>query len=190
MQMQALPEKLYTAEQIRELEQLVIEEEGIAGIELMRKAGLAVFELISREYPDDELVVFCGAGNNAGDGYVVAQLALEAGFKVCVYSLLSPELLHGDAGTAYEDYLLAKGQVTEFNGDVGIQNCTIVDALFGTGLDREVTGRYAEAIKIIHRSNCPVVSIDIPSGLNADTGSIMGVAVKANWTVSFIAGLI
>ena len=184
--MQTLPEKLYIAEQVRKLERITIEE-GVAGIELMRKAGLAVFDLISREYPDYDIVVFCGAGNNAGDGYVVAKLALELGFKVDVYPLFDPELLTGDAKTAYLDYFQVGGQISEFSEDIQLKNCIIVDALFGTGLNREVAGDFADAIRLINHSSASVVSVDIPTGLHADTGNIMGLTVKADWTVSFIA---
>ncbi len=186
--MQTLPEQLYTVEQVLELERIVIEDEGVAGIELMQKAGLAVFELISREYPENKTqVVFCGAGNNAGDGYVVARLALESGFNVGVYPLFDPNLLRGDAKTAYQEYIHANGRILDFHKDIQLHDCIIVDALFGTGLNRDVEGEYADAIRIINQSFMHVVSVDIPSGLHADTGKILGSVVKANWTVSFIA---
>ena len=185
--MQSLPEELYTVEQVLELERIVIEDEGTAGIELMRKAGLAVFELISREYPGNNLVVFCGAGNNAGDGYVVARLALECGYHVQVYPLFDPNLLKGYAKIAYQEYIHVNGRILEFHKDLQFQKCIIVDALFGTGLSRDVKGDYTDAIRLINQSSCYVVSVDIPSGLNANTGKILGLAVKADWTVSFIA---
>ena len=185
--MQTLPEELYTVEQVLELERIVIEDEGVAGIELMRKAGLEVFELISREYPDANLVIFCGAGNNAGDGYVVARFALESGFNVRVYPLFDPNLLKSDAKTAYQEYIHANGRIRDFHKDLQLHDCIIVDALFGTGLNRKVGGKYTDAINIINQSSSHVVSVDIPSGLHANTGKILGVAIKADWTVSFIA---
>ncbi len=185
--MQTLPEELYTVEQVLELERIVIEEEGVAGIELMRKAGLEVFELINREYPDDNLVIFCGAGNNAGDGYVIARLALESGFNVRVCPLFDPNFLRGDAKTAYQKYIHAEGRILDFHKNLQLHDCTIVDALFGTGLNRDVKGEYTDAISIINQSPSHVVSVDIPSGLHGNTGKILGLAVKADWTVTFIA---
>lgn len=184
--MQKLPEKLYLAEQTREIDRLAIEEYGIQGIDLMRKAGAVVFKLIQQHYSSSALVIFCGAGNNAGDGYVVAKLAMQAGIKVDVYFLSRPENLKGDAQIAYQDFVQAGGVVKPFNKALCLSQAVIVDALFGTGLCREVSGEYAQAITLINDSACPVVSVDIPSGLNADTGCVMGVAVKSEWTVSFI----
>jgi len=185
--MQKLPEKLYLAEQVREMDRIAIEEHGIPGIDLMRKAGSDVFQLIQKYYPTYDITVFCGAGNNAGDGYVIAKLAQEAGVKVNVYYLSKPENLRGDAMLAYQDYIQAGGTEKAFDSKVGVENGIIVDALLGTGLNREVSASYAEAITIINNSTNPVVSVDIPSGLNADTGYVMGYAVKADYTVSFIA---
>lgn len=185
--MQNLPEKLYLAEQARELDRIAIEEKGFSGINLMRKAGDAVFQLQQKYYPLLPLAVFCGAGNNAGDGYVVARLALLNGVKVKVFYLQKPEQLKGDALIAYQGFVLAGGNATEFDSHTILDQCVIIDAIFGTGLNRSVTGAYAEAITLINDSAFPVISVDIPSGLNADTGGTMGHVVKADYTVTFIA---
>jgi len=185
--MQTLPEKLYLAAQTRKIDQIAIDEKGIPGIELMRKAGLAVFELIQANYSNYDLIVFCGAGNNAGDGYVIAKLAVEAKINVEVYYLSEPNQLKNDALIAYQDYCHVGGVCTEFAHNIILNDSVVVDSLLGTGLDREVTGHYAKAIKLINQSTCPVIAVDIPSGLNADTGCIMGIAVKADYTVSFIS---
>ena len=121
-----------------------------------------------------------------GDGYIIARLALEAGLKVSVYSLADPVNLKGDALAAYQNYVGAKGTVIPFQGEVIIDVDVIVDALLGTGLDRPVTGLYALAIQVINKSPAHVVAVDSPSGLNADTGNVMGCAVKADCTVTFI----
>jgi NAD(P)H-hydrate epimerase len=184
--MQKLPAKLYQTEQIKELEHILIEERGGAGIELMEKAGTAVFDLIKREYKGHQISVFCGAGNNAGDGYVIARLALQSGFNVIVYSVSEPKSLRGDAMTAYQGFVQAGGQLTKLSIPIQLGNCLVIDALIGTGLSRNVTGVYAEIIQLINNASQPVISVDIPSGLHADTGNIMGLAVKADWTVSFI----
>ncbi|MCK5355105.1 MAG: NAD(P)H-hydrate epimerase, partial [Methyloprofundus sp.] len=184
--MNKLPEIVYLAEQVREMDRLAIEEHGIPGIDLMRKAGLAVFDTIRKYYPDEDVTVFCGAGNNAGDGYVIAKLALEVGFKVKVCYLAIPDSLQGDAYTAYQDYIQAGGVASGFSLVTVINKGVIIDALLGTGLNRDVSGIYAQAIALINESTSPVISVDIPSGLNADTGDLMGCAVKADYTVSFI----
>ncbi len=184
--MQQLPEKLYLAKQVLELDRIAIEQHDIAGIELMRRAGGVVFDIIKKYFSTRTVTVFCGAGNNAGDGYVVAKLALQAGFNVNVYYLAPPENLHGDAFIAYQDYHQIGGSVASFQAESIVNNCVIIDALLGTGLNRNVTGQYAEAIVLINASNCAVISVDIPSGLNADTGVLMGCAVKAHYSVSFI----
>ncbi len=184
--MQRLPKELYSVEQVREMDRLAIEDYAIPGIDLMRKAGHVVFELIQTHYAQCLLAVFCGAGNNAGDGYVIAQLAKQAGFKVEVFYLSKPENLKGDAATAYQGFITSGGQASAFNNDLDLTGRVLVDALLGTGLDRNVSGQYAEAISLINQAAIPVISVDIPSGLNADTGVVMGCAVVATWSVSFI----
>ena len=186
--MQKLPVTLYRTTQVRELDRIAIQDLGIPGFELMSRAGTAVFQCIRNQWPDARsIAVFCGSGNNAGDGYIIAGLALAAGLKVSVYSLSAPENLNGDALTAYRNYSEAKGSTHPFQVDQLIDADLIVDALLGTGLDRPVTGLYALAIQLINQSPAPVVAVDNPSGLNADTGNIMGCAVKAQCTVTFIA---
>ncbi|MGZ5052390.1 MAG: NAD(P)H-hydrate dehydratase [Methylobacter sp.] len=182
--MQNLPIELYRAEQVREMDRIAIQDRGIPGFELMSRAGGEVFQRINELWTDARsLAVFCGAGNNAGDGYIVAQLALAAGLNVCVYTLSAPDKLPGDALTAYQNY---QGAVLPFQSGLTIAADVLVDALLGTGLDRAVTGLYAEAIQTINAQPSPVIAVDIPSGLNADTGNAMGCAVKADCTVTFI----
>ncbi len=185
--MQYLPEKLYLAEQVREMDRLAIEECGTTGIELMQKAGIKVFELIQQYYSGEGITIFCGAGNNAGDGYVIAKLALQAKIRVNLIYVSKPDELPFDAFVAYEDFINQDGSVTEFNNNIILKGGVIIDAMLGTGLCRDVSGDYANAISLINESNCPVIAVDIPSGLNADTGHVMGHAVKANYTLSFIA---
>jgi hydroxyethylthiazole kinase-like uncharacterized protein yjeF len=185
--MQNLPIKLYRAAQVRELDRIAIQERGIPGFELMSRAGHEVFLRLKKYWPDAlSVAVFCGSGNNAGDGYIVARLALDAGLKVCAYAVSDPEKLNGDALTAYRKYKEARGEVVPFQSERTINADVLVDALLGTGLDRPVTGLYAEAIQAINAHPAPVVAVDIPSGLNADIGNTMGCAVKAVCTVTFI----
>jgi NAD(P)H-hydrate epimerase len=132
------------------------------------------------------VIVFCGSGNNAGDGYIIAELVLKSARSVQVVYLSSPESLTGDALLAYQYFMSAGGALTEYVNTIELGHCVIVDALFGIGLDRQVTGQYAQTIELINHSDCPVVAVDIPSGLHANTGYLMGCAVKADHTVSFV----
>lgn len=186
--MQNFPTKLYQAQQVRELDRIAISQYGIAGIVLMQKAAAAVWAEIQQRWATiQSICVFCGAGNNAGDGYLIATLALQAGLDVCVYSLIDIEKLNGDAATACQIYQQAGGKITPFSAAISLTSPLIVDALLGTGLAREVSGAYAQAVQMINDCKCSVISVDIPSGLNADTGKIMACAVKADVTVTFIA---
>lgn len=184
--MQRSSHKLYHVAQIREAERIAIDELRMSGLQLMRSAGLAAFNALQQRWPDvHRLHVFCGAGNNAGDGYVLAKLALQSGFHVAVYSLVDPEALKGDALVSYRDFLQAGGKVLAFNPAADLTG-VVVDALLGTGLNRQVSVEYAEAIALINRSGCPVLALDVPSGLHADSGCVLGQAVKADITVTFI----
>jgi NAD(P)H-hydrate epimerase len=185
--MQKLPTNLYTAAQIGELEGLAIKEYSTPGIELMSRAGNAVFRHLRIKLPNaNKIAVFCGSGNNAGDGFIIAGLAQAVGMDVVVYTVSDPENLTGNAEIAYRDYLKTKAPVIPFEPEKQIRTDIIVDALLGTGLSKPVTGLYAEAIHAINKTKSHIVAVDVPSGLNPDTGSVMGVAVKASSTVTFI----
>ncbi|MGR9116293.1 MAG: NAD(P)H-hydrate dehydratase [Gammaproteobacteria bacterium] len=185
--MQKLPVKLFNVSQVRELDRIAIEDYGIPGIDLMSRAGRKVFECIQDNCSAARAcAVLCGAGNNGGDGYIVARLLMEAGLKTTVYSLVEPDRLRGDASSACAAYLKAGGQIRRWEETAIITEGVIVDALLGSGLDRPVEGQYAAAIAWINDSYAQVVAVDIPSGINADTGKVMGCAVKADYTVSFI----
>ncbi len=182
--MSALPAKLYTAGQVRELDRIAIEERGIPSITLMERAGGSALEVLTRRYPGaTNLVVICGGGNNAGDGYVLARLAQQAGLNVRVVALVEPGQLRGDAAASAQKYLHT-GTVQDTLSIDGAD--LIVDALLGSGLNRQVGGVFADAIGLINGSAVPVLALDIPSGLNADTGVCMGTAVRADATLTFI----
>jgi len=177
--------RLYRAEQVGELDRRAIEDRGIDGFELMRRAGAAVFRAIRARYPEARsLVACCGGGNNGGDGYVVASLARNAGFRVRVIAMKNPQELGGDARRAADAWIDGGGPVSDPDGE--IEADIIVDALLGTGLDREVRDDYAALIESIDASDAAVVAVDVPSGLHADTGMPLGAAVRADVTVSFI----
>lgn len=178
---------LYTAAGVRELDRQAIEVEGVPGLELMERAGRTAWNHLIDAWPGaGDIAVVCGAGNNAGDGYVLARLALEQGWRVSLLALADPGDLRGDARAAAEKYLAARGRVSPFAGAAFAGAGVIVDALLGTGLDREVTGPYRAAIEAMNDAKTPVLSIDIPSGLEADTGRVLGAAVRAAVTVTFI----
>jgi len=186
--MQQWPIDLYRAEQVRSLEQLAINIQGITSFDLMARAGKAVFASINHQWPTIKSVaIFCGSGNNAGDGYIVARLAMLMGLKVVVYSLVDPESLSGDALLAYRKYRIVAGTVILFQSEQNIAADVFVDALLGIGLSRPVAGLYAQAIALINTTAVKVIAIDIPSGIHADTGFVLGCAVKADCTVSFVA---
>ena len=179
--------RLYTAEQVRGLDKCAIEGHGIPGMTLMEKAGQSTFAAARADYPSTrKYLVLCGGGNNGGDGYIVARLALEAGLQVTVCALKEPAQLTGDALTAADRWQKAGGVVRAWPPDESFDFDLVFDAMLGTGLDREPAGDYGDAVEFINRSGKPVIAVDIPSGLNADTGVAMGRAVRANRTVTFI----
>ncbi len=182
-----LPFQLYRAAQVRELDRLAIQERGIPGYTLMSRAGAASFDALRQRWPGaNRIVVVCGAGNNAGDGYVVAALARRAGMEVRVLTLSDPENLKGDALTAYRDAQAAEAPIGEFEPTALNDAEVIVDAILGTGLEREVAGAWRDAIHAIEAQPAGILAIDIPSGLHADTGAVLGAAVRADLTVTFI----
>jgi hydroxyethylthiazole kinase-like uncharacterized protein yjeF len=178
---------LYTAEQVRRLDKCAIEGHSIPGIDLMERAGNSTFDAARLAFPAArKYLVFCGGGNNGGDGYIVARLAREAGLEAVVCALKDPAGLHGDAAIAAARWREAGGDVQFWPLD-RMEGCDLVfDALLGTGLDREPAGDYGAAVDLINRSGKAVVAVDIPSGLNADTGVAIGRAVAADMTVTFI----
>ncbi|MRI31653.1 bifunctional ADP-dependent NAD(P)H-hydrate dehydratase/NAD(P)H-hydrate epimerase [Endozoicomonas sp. OPT23] len=182
-----LPENLYTAEQVRQLDKFATNQCGIDGFELMTRAAQAAFNELQVEWPDAQSIdVLCGGGNNGGDGYLVAMLAAKKGFKVQVCWLSSPDKLSGDALKAYEACKFENVDIQPFAEATTLTADVLVDAMLGTGLGRDVSGKYLQAVNLINQSGRPVLAVDIPSGLNADTGSVMGIAVSADLTVTFI----
>lgn len=183
----ALPRELYTADQVKALDQLAIERLGISGIKLMKRAGRAAFERLLQHWPDVEsMTVFCGGGNNAGDGYVVAALAAQKRIAVNVVQLASPDGLSQDAQAAYQ-FARQEGVImAPFCEHGAIEGELVVDALLGIGASGPLRGDYSLAVDQINACGRPVLALDLPSGLCADSGDVADSAVKANVTVSFI----
>jgi ADP-dependent NAD(P)H-hydrate dehydratase / NAD(P)H-hydrate epimerase len=176
---------LYSAAQVRELDRIVIEEFKVPGLTLMRRAADACVRQILAVYPKvDRVTIFCGGGNNAGDGYIIAGLLAGKGRKVQVITLGKPGKPGTDARAAY-DYCVGSEARLESDHDE-IQGELIVDALLGTGLSGTVRENYRDAIHLINACDRPVLSVDIPSGICADTGAVLGCAIIADMTVTFI----
>jgi NAD(P)H-hydrate epimerase len=195
---QAIHQRLYTAAQTRELDRLAVAG-GVGGFELMQRAGAALLRVVQERWPGArELLVFTGPGNNGGDGLVLAALARQSGMTVEVQALAPLEKLKGEAALARE---LAAGHDVQVESATsasvaealqrrrqrgGAHGCVVVDAMLGTGIRGEVRPAYRAAIEQINRSGLPVLAVDLPSGLDSDTGRVAGIAVAASVTVSFI----
>lgn len=187
--MQKLPNSLYTAAQVRELDRIAIEEFAIPGIELMQRAGKAAYDEMRRRWPKARrIAVLCGTGNNGGDGFVLARLAHEAGLEVRLLQLGEGKRLKGSARDMAELFVGTGLSIENFSKgcDLGGSE-VIVDALLGTGFAGEVSVDYAQAIKAMNQSGAGILALDIPSGLHADTGMASGACVHADVTVTFIA---
>ena len=182
-----LPTAIYTAEQVRTLDRIAIEEMGIAGYTLMCRAGEAAVAVLRRRWPAAQsIAVYCGAGNNAGDGYVVARLAGDLGLSVRVIAVVPPDRLSGDAARAWQDYREQGGAFEPFDAGRVPEEDILVDGLLGSGLDRELRGDFLAAVAAMEAAGRPVLSLDIPTGLHADTGLPLGAAVHADLTVTFV----
>ncbi|MEA1049765.1 NAD(P)H-hydrate dehydratase [Lamprobacter modestohalophilus] len=183
---QQLPRALYRAEQVRRLDRIAIEQHGIPAEQLMERAGAAAFSLLRARWPQARsLVVLAGAGNNGGDGYVIARLAHHSQLGVRVLTLGDHSRLQGAALSAAQAYQAAGGSIEPFTRlppDAEL----IVDAMLGTGLERPLTGLWAAAVAQCQASRAPILALDIPSGLHADSGRVLGAAIKAAATISFI----
>jgi NAD(P)H-hydrate epimerase len=186
-QMQTLPANVYSVATVRELDRSAIEDHGIPGYALMNRAGAAAVRAAKRRFPNAKRwQVVCGAGNNAGDGYVVARLAADDGIIVSVFSLADPASLSGDVKKAYEDYVIAGGVVRPWAGQLDSEAELSVDAILGSGLERDVGGVFAAAVAAINEHAASVLALDIPTGIHGDSGKVLGCAVNADLTVTFV----
>ena len=181
----SLPTELFSAAQVRELDARLIAA-GTPGFELMQRAAHATWRALRRRWPDARAVtVLAGRGNNAGDGYLVAMLAQRAGWQVEVLAVGDPQALQGDAALAHASACEAGVAVTRWSAKAPLRG-VLVDALLGTGIAGEVREPYASAIRAINSSGHPVLAVDLPSGLCADSGAVLGEAVAAQLSVTFI----
>jgi NAD(P)H-hydrate epimerase len=189
--MNRLPAELYRAEQVRELDRRAIQAHAIPGFTLMQRAAAAAFGQLRWRWPDaSRLAVVCGTGNNGGDGLLLAVEALAAGRNVHVFLVGDPARLGDDARLALEAYRKSGGEPKGLGHEALQDADVVVDALLGIGLGRPLQGEQLEAVEAINRYHArgrPVMALDLPSGLDADRGEVMGAAVEADLTVSFIA---
>jgi len=187
-------------DEVRAFDNWAINTLGIPGIVLMENAGRSCAELIVDKLSgvvDPKVCIFCGTGNNGGDGYVIARHLRNSGLTVTVAICGDRNKIKGDAKTNLDilqrigqpiqqldlDQAGVPGQVDAFAAGADM----IVDALFGTGLSGQLDGKYKQLIESINSQRCPIVAVDIPSGLDCDTGEPLGAAIKATYTVTFAA---
>ncbi len=176
-----------TAREMQEIDRTAIRSIGIAGPVLMERAGVAVAREIKGSYRQRRAFIACGTGNNGGDGLVIARELHNAGYLVKVLILGNRNRLSPDCR---EQYSIARKLKLPVGFGTSItrkdtHGAVLVDALFGTGLNKEISGPAASMIRRMNASEYPVVSVDIPSGISADTGQVLGIAVKADLTVTF-----
>ncbi len=184
---------LLNAAESRELDRISQQKYGIPSYLLMTRAGEAVADALVERFPEaatDALVV-AGRGNNGGDGFVAARRLIQDGFGVRAVLLGHAADLKGDAARAYAEFRASGGKVIEASGEssleaaLGKRPSAVIDAIFGTGLNAEVKGGPRRAIEMVNSFAVPAIAVDIASGVNSDTGAVMGAAIRASLTVTF-----
>ena len=178
---------VHTAAVVRAADATAQRQCALPGRRLMQAAAAAALEEARRRWPRAQsFAVICGPGNNGGDGYDFATLARAAGYSVAVHAAAAIENLRGDAWVACTDWMAAGGAVERGAGFDLAGADIVVDALFGTGLGRPLVGVWAAAVDAINGAGKPVLALDVPSGMDADTGAMLGCAVRATHTATFV----
>lgn len=188
--------KLASARQMRECDRLAMDEFGIAGLVLMENAGRAASEVLVRRYgpvAGKKIVLVAGPGNNGGDALVVARRLWQQGAQPLVLLLTAAESLRGDAAANLQPLKALAVPVREVTDEAGLAAAAskvlaaelLVDGIFGTGLSRSPSGLFLAAVRLINRFSGPVLALDCPSGLDSDSGAVLGEAVQADCTVTF-----
>jgi NAD(P)H-hydrate epimerase len=182
---------LYSAQQVQALDARALQQMNAQGYELMEQAGEAAFMALLSEWPSvRQLLVLSGKGNNGGDGFVVARLAKQHEIDVQLVLSCDQQELTGTAEKAAQDTFAEGIEVIGFNDIQWPEpedGCVIIDALLGTGLKQDIQGDLLGLIEQVNYSGLPVLSIDVPSGINSTTGALQGAAIHANTTISMIA---
>lgn len=182
-----LPTEIYAAADVRRIDRCAIESQGIPGYTLMNRAAQAALDAARAAWPRARRwQVVCGAGNNGGDGWALARLAARQGIDVSVLALVPAESLADDAATACRDYTALGTAAMRWDGSLDPQAELLVDAVFGSGLSRVVEGDFAAALGAMNAHAAPVLALDVPSGLSADSGTVLGTAARADMTVTFV----
>jgi NAD(P)H-hydrate epimerase len=183
--MRRQPQPVLTSAEMRAAEQAHFAR-GKDSYALMREAGAAIAGAIQLAHPGktDPVLVLCGPGNNGGDGFVIADLLRQAGYDVSVAAMRSAADYKGDAGKAAQVWI-SGGTILPFEAARLGRPAVVVDALFGIGLDRKLEGKAAEMIDWVNRSGAEIWAVDVPSGVSADHGRILGTAIRASHTVTF-----
>jgi len=186
-----------TPDEMRKIDNRAIEEFGIPGAVLMENAAIRTVDVIGDKYPalidGGKVIILAGCGNNGGDGLAIARLLMLKGVNTQVYIFFPEDKFAGDAKLNLDIYKRLGGHIELVSGKEHLrileqaiwQADLIVDSIFGTGIHRDIEGLIYEAIDMVNKSSVPVVAVDIPSGINGRDGKVMGIAMKANHTVSF-----
>ena len=189
-----------TRDGVRAFDSWAINTLGIPGVVLMENAGRSCAEVVKEKLKDikkPRVCIFCGTGNNGGDGYVIARHLLNSGVNVTVVLCGDRNKVKGDARTNLDILCSLNLPVEQLSLDMGDIPASVkafaagadmlVDAIFGTGLSGQISDKYHQLIEIINSQNCPILAVDIPSGLDCDAGESLGAAIKATYTVTFVA---
>lgn len=183
----SLTQKLYRADQVRLHEATAAKQMGIDMFSLMQRAGASVYQHCVSLFPNVEnYLILVGIGHNAGDGYVAALAAANAGKNVTLCTIEPERAVQGDVARAKEAWLASGGKVHAFNAEYLEKADVVVDGLLGTGINGVIRAEFANVIDQINEANAPVVSIDVPSGLDANTGDSLGECIQATATVTFV----
>ncbi len=187
-------------DEVRAFDSWAINTLGIPGVVLMENAGRSCAKLIKDKLigiAEPNVCIFCGRGNNGGDGYVIARHLLNSGFKVIVVICGDRNRIKGDAkinldilermGQPVEQLNIADEDISKRIKDFANGADMLVDGLFGTGLNGQLSDEYKQLIESINAQNCPILAVDIPSGLDCDSGQPLGAAIRAAYTVTFVA---
>lgn len=181
-------EAVYQTAQIREFERLAQEHYHLSGQILMERAGQATFDFVKKHFPQARrIAVFCGSGNNGGDGYVFARLAHQQGLKVQIWQVGQHDSLKEEAQLVFNTCKQSNCAMLPFQFQSDLSDPELViDAICGIGLTQALRDESVVAIKAIQALGVPILAIDIPSGVHADTGEILGAAIQATATITFI----
>ena len=188
--MSSIPDDIYTSQQSHQLDKILAETYGMSASTLMARAGAAALSLIKSRWPQAKhILIFCGKGNNGGDGFELARQAQKAGLIVSVFEA-GQDMSSAEALAARDAFVSTGVSIQSFSNTLPAAD-VIVDAIMGIGLNRAISGQYKAVIKAINEvkksQHIPVLSLDIPSGIHADTGHVMGVAVNATVSLVFIS---